>query len=56
MILNVFKVWFMLISFKNALLIFLFTLIIFRSVTIACYSENFAFIFKSRAIYFYLRF
>ncbi len=34
----------MLISFKNALLIFLFTLIIFRSVTIACYSENCAFI------------
>ncbi len=31
---------------------FLFTRIIFRSVTIACYSENFAFIFKSGAIYF----
>ncbi len=31
-------------------------LVIFRSVTIACYSENIAFIFKSCAIYFYLRF
>ncbi len=30
--------------------------IIFLSVTIVCYCENVAFIFKSCAIYFYLRF
>ncbi len=44
----------MLIILKNALYIFGFTLIIL-SVTIY-YSENVAFIFKSFAIYLYLRF
>ncbi len=56
MILNVFKVLIHAYNKKNALLMFLFMFIIVLSVTIVCYPENFALIFKSCAIYLYLCF